>query len=162
MRQDLSAEEAGEKFGISLPKNALDALENLARKMGKTRSSLIREIVVDAMRRTADAEGSTVHGRRIDENACVRRLIADSEGLGFDMENDCAKRAVARGLTGEEWDPRLFPTRLELIIQRQKQNDDYWGVDEDRRYNRLNSFADMVGIDRASIIRIAREVEYVK
>lgn len=148
-----------EKFGISLPQDVLEELEEHAKKMGKSRSALIKDIVTETIKRTKEESQESV---RIDENACVRRLIADSEGIGFDMDGECARRAVLRDLTSDEWDPEKYPQRLQILLQRQKENDDYWNNGEDRRHERLNNFGDTVGIDRKTIKRIAKEIGYIK
>ena len=147
-----------------MPGDLVEQLQLQAEKLGKTRSALIKDILADSMKRTREAKSESEEptGRRIDENACVRRLLADSEGIGFDMEGTCAKRAVTRGLTGEEWDVKKYPKRLKMVLMRQKENDDYWGENEDNRYNRLNNFAETVGIEQKMVIALAKELEYVR
>jgi len=152
------------KFGIALPKPIVHEIEEEAKKLGMSRSEYIAKVLTGELLNNREREAvSKLKARKrfpADNLLYVRKLIEDSQDWsgGFDLEN-CASRAKARLLTGEELDNSVHPEALLSILRRYKEQADYWGYSPERRTTELKNFAKQVEINDWQILQLWKEIQ---
>ena len=138
------------KTSINLPEDMDPWLEEQAKKLGKTKSDIIKELI-DRERKTEPIDLT---------KANFQRLLADSHDWhgGFNILK-CAEIAESRTIIGEdEWTEE----GKKLILSRYKEHQDYWDNSDEVRYRELREFAKAVDIKEKDFIRLARKLKVVR
>lgn len=136
--------EESSKYSISMTESDMRIVDQIAAKLGLSRSGLVRQAIVEF----AKAKNLAVEPYQLKGSppGAIEWILAKSQGPFGDFKMPiCSRLLVEHGLAG-----KLADDQLSTILKRYKEHVNFWAIDDSVVRKELSDFSEAtkVGLER--------------